>query len=73
MAFIMWILCLIVHALVSLSSPAPTEEQVNSLTWNRRLFREETEELRSLPWYQNYRYLAIILLLITSVVVGYFW
>jgi SSS family solute:Na+ symporter len=73
MAFIMWILCLLVHVLVSLSSPPPSEEQVKELTWNRGIFREETEEMRGLPWYQNYRILAIILLLITAVVVGYFW
>ncbi len=73
MAFILWILCILVHVVVSLSTPAPSEEQVRTLTWNPKLFREETRELSGLPWYQNYRYLAIILLLITAVVVGYFW
>jgi SSS family solute:Na+ symporter len=29
--------------------------------------------LSGLPWYKNYRILAIILLLITAVVVGLYW
>jgi SSS family solute:Na+ symporter len=33
----------------------------------------ETEELRALPWYQNYRYLAVGLLVITACVVGFLW
>ena len=33
---------------------------------------EESEELARLPWYQNYRYLALGLLLLTALVVGYF-
>lgn len=31
------------------------------------------KEMKGLPWHQNYRVLALILLLITAVVVGYFW
>jgi len=58
---------------VSLATAPPTEEQVSSLTWNKKIFNEETKEMKGLPWYQNYRVLAIILLLITAVVVGYFW
>ena len=72
MATIMWILCMIVHIGVSLATPPPTQEQVDTLTWNSKLFTAETEELKSLPWYKNYRYLAIILLIITIIVVGYF-
>ena len=37
------------------------------------MIAEETEELRGLPWYKNYRILAVILLIITALVVGRFW
>lgn len=73
MAFIMWGLCLIVHVVVSLQTTPPTEEQVTNFIWHKRLFKEETQELAGLPWYENYRILAILLLIITAIVVGYFW
>ncbi len=72
MATILFISCLIVHIAVSLSSKAEDAEKVSKLTWTKKLIAEETEELAGLPWYQNYRYLAIILLVITSILVGYF-
>ena len=49
------------------------EEKIANYTWDRRLISEETEELKDLPWYKNYRYLSVVLLLITALVVGYFW
>ena len=41
--------------------------------WESSLFTSETEELKDLPWYLNYRYLSIILLFVTALVVGMFW
>lgn len=73
MAFILWLLCMAIHVVVSLATAPPTQEQVRDLTWNKKIFNEETREMKGLPWYQNYRVLALILLLITAVVVGYFW
>jgi len=72
MATYMFICCLIVHIVVSLMTAPPSEEQVASMTWNKGLLKEESEELKALPWYQNYRYLAVILLIITAAVVGPF-
>jgi len=65
--------CMLVHVMVSLLTPPPKQEVVASLTWNVGLFKAETKELAGLPWYKNYRILAIILLLITAIVVGSFW
>jgi SSS family solute:Na+ symporter len=73
MAFLLFISCLIVHIVVSLSTKAPDKIKTTSLTWNRKLIAEETEELSHLPWYQNYRYLALILFTITALLVIYFW
>jgi solute:Na+ symporter, SSS family len=73
MAFFLFLTCLIIHVAVSLSTAPPLAEKVEAYTWNRRIFAAETEELRGLPWYQNYRILAIGLLLITAIIVGYFW
>ena len=49
------------------------EEKIKHYTWSRRLISEETEELKDLPWYKNYRYLSVLLLIVTAIVVGYFW
>ncbi len=65
--------CMIVHVIFSLLTPAPPEEVAESLTWHKGLFTAETKELEGLPWYENYRILAVILLVITAVVVGFFW
>ena len=70
---LLMISCVLVHVVVSSMGSAPSEEVVNSLTWNVGLFKAETKELEGLPWYQNYRILAVILLIITAVVVGMFW
>ncbi len=65
--------CVMVHILVSSLTSPPSEEVVGTLTWNKGLYNAETKELVGLPWYRNYRYLAILLLIITAIVVGIFW
>ncbi|MEL6357937.1 MAG: sodium transporter, partial [Bacteroidota bacterium] len=70
---VLFFLCLFVHIGVSLATPPPSEEKLEGMIWTSKLIKEETEELASLPWYLNYRYLSIILLVITVFVVGYFW
>ncbi|MEZ5056077.1 MAG: sodium:solute symporter [Saprospiraceae bacterium] len=71
--FYLFISCMLINVVVSLSTEKPDEQQVSEYTWKRSIFQEETEELKSLPWYKNYRYLAVLLLLVTMVIVGYFW
>ncbi|MEM1218869.1 MAG: sodium transporter, partial [Bacteroidota bacterium] len=73
MAFYLFVLSMIINVIVSLSTEMPDPEKVAEYTWKRRMYDEETEELKAIPWYLNYRYLAIILLFITGIIVGYFW
>lgn len=70
---LLFLACVIVHVLVSSMSAPPPKTVVDSLTWNVGLFRAETTEMAGLPWYQNYRILSIILLIITAIVVGMYW
>ncbi len=72
-AFLFFIICLIIHAVVSLATSKPPEDKVAEYTYRKELFHAETEELKAVPWYQNYRILALILLAITAIIVGYFW
>ncbi len=69
----LFVLCMLVNVVVSLATAPPDPEQVAHYTWNRGILRAETEELRGLPWYKNYRTLAIGLLIVTAILVGYFW
>lgn len=43
MAFILWLLCMAIHVVVSLASAPPSEEQVSTLTWNKKVFNGETK------------------------------
>ncbi len=71
---ILFLICLTTVIVVSLATaPPPPAEKTTGLIWTRRVFDEETTELKSVPWYQNYRILSIILLIITAIVVGMFW
>jgi len=54
---------------VSLVTAPPSAEVVENLTWRPELWRKETEELRGTPWYLNYRYMSIALLVVTGIVV----
>ncbi|HKK76016.1 MAG TPA: sodium:solute symporter [Saprospiraceae bacterium] len=70
---VLFIFCLMVHIVASLASAPPPAEKLEGMVWTPKLIKEETEELKGLPWYLNYRYLAIILVILTTLVVGYFW
>jgi solute:Na+ symporter, SSS family len=66
------LICMAVHVGVSLATAKPSADKVENMTWSRKIFREETIELKGLPWYKNYRYLSIILLLLTAAIVFWF-
>ena len=70
---VLFFTCIIVHFFVSLCTQRPSEEKLEGMIWSPKLIALETEELKTLPWYKNYRYLCVILLAITAVVVGIFW
>ncbi|WP_340065085.1 sodium:solute symporter [Ascidiimonas aurantiaca] len=66
-------LCLTVHFLVSSSTAPPPPQKVKEYTYKKEIFVAETEELKVIPWYKNYRKLAFLLLVLTALIVGYFW
>ena len=69
----LFLLCMVVNVVVSLASAPPPVAAVENYTWSKRLIAEETLELQDLPWYKNYRYQSVILLILTAILVGYFW
>ena len=64
--------CLVIHICFSLLSAPPSQEKIEKMTWTKAIFDSETRELNTLVWYKNYRNLAILLLLLTALIVGYF-
>ena len=70
---VLFILCFFVHFAVSLATSPPPEEKTTGLTWSPKLIAEETAELADLPWYLNYRYQSVALLVLSALIVGYFW
>jgi SSS family solute:Na+ symporter len=72
-AALLFLICMIVHVVVSLITAAPSEDAVQNYTWRKSIWTEETAELNALPWYQNYRILSLILLLITMALVAWWW
>ncbi len=70
--FLLFVLCIIVNVGASLATAPPPAEQVRDYTWSRQMLKDETVELKGLPWYQNYRILSVILIIVTILVVGMF-
>ncbi len=58
---------------VSLSQPVPDPATIADVTWTPQLWREDSAELATLPWWQNYRYQGAALLVATAVIVAMFW
>lgn len=61
------------HVAGSLAWPDELSPVQESCLWRPRLWREETTELRALPWWQNYRVHAILLAACTLAIVAWWW
>ena len=70
---LLFVLCMLINVVVSTLTENPPAEKVRQYTWKRSMLAEESLELAGMPWYQNYRYLSVGLLLLTALIVGYFW
>ncbi len=73
MTFFLFVVCASIHIVVSLASGPADPEKVAQYVWTKSLIHEETLEMQMLPWYKNYRILSIFLLILTAILVGYFW
>lgn len=73
MAGITLALSIIIVVVVSLLTSPPDKEKIEAFIWTKKIYNAETEELRNLPWYQNYRILSVIILTSIVFMVGLFW
>lgn len=70
--FLLWvpfllILSFLVNVIVSLLSEKPDPEVISTYTWKKQLWHEDTLELKSIPWYKNFRYLSVVVLLLAII------
>jgi hypothetical protein len=57
---------------VSLATEPPPADETEELTWNASYWHAETEALKDLAWWQNYRYHSVLLALCTVVIFYFF-
>lgn len=53
---------------VSWLTQRPPEEKVKEYTWSKEIFIKETQEMKDVKWYQNYRFWSILLLVFCLVI-----
>jgi SSS family solute:Na+ symporter len=70
---IMFLIACALHATGSLLWPAEVTPEVESCLWRARMWREETRELRALPWWKNYRAISAVLAACTAAIVVWWW
>ncbi len=68
MAGIHLAICALAIYVVSIMTGGPSAEQVDSKIWTLASYKEQTVELKKLPWYQNYRTQGIILLIVVAII-----
>ena len=71
-AFLFLASCLLMVA-ISLAGEEDEPGERDELVWTRALWHEESRDLADTPWYRNYRYWSIALLLLTGSIVVAFW
>jgi len=64
--------CMIAIYVVSIMTGGPRPEQLASTIWTIADYRAETQSLRDLPWYKNYRYQAVGLLVVVAAILLWF-
>jgi len=69
---ILLVIALAAMVVVSLATSPPAPDIVKALTWSPAVLAAETPDLAGLPWYKNYRYQCVgMLVLIAAFVIGW--
>jgi SSS family solute:Na+ symporter len=58
---------------VSLFTRPTGAARLDATVWRRALWDQDSEALRSDPWYRNWRVLSILLLVVTAAIVVWWW
>jgi SSS family solute:Na+ symporter len=63
LAPIILLLSVAVNVIVSIFSHLPDEQKVKQNTWTLEIWKQETEELKNVVWYKNFRVLSLLLVM----------
>ncbi|WP_213995724.1 sodium:solute symporter [Arsukibacterium sp.] len=72
-AALLFVICLLTMWLVSLITVARNSDEIADYIWTAQGYYEESLELATLRWYQNYRVLSVLLLFLTTSLVVWWW
>jgi SSS family solute:Na+ symporter len=67
-----FVAAIVMLVVVSLLGSTPDLEKTDELTWKKKYWKEESEELEGTPFLANYRVLTVIMLVITLALVVWF-
>lgn len=67
------LICAVINIVISNLTAPPAKEKTDGLIWSTAIYKAETKELVGTPWYKNYRILSVLLLLLTAIIVIWFW
>ena len=66
------VFCLAVQFSVIVTGKAKASEEQLNLVWSKASLYAESEELKAMPWYANYRVLSVLLLVVSAALVWQF-
>jgi SSS family solute:Na+ symporter len=67
-AGILFLVCSASIVIVSLLTSPPSEEKIKDYTWSKQIYKTETRELKEIPFYKNYRFHAVALMILLLIV-----
>ena len=73
LAPILLVIAMAVMVVVSLQTAPPPVEKTVDTTWTPAFWRAESAELAGLPAWKNYRVQSAVLVVLTLILVGFFW
>ncbi|MEM9824927.1 MAG: hypothetical protein AAF985_27840, partial [Bacteroidota bacterium] len=70
LAAILTVVSSLIYLAISWWTPPPPMERLEGVTWK---YKGQAEDLSQFKWYQNYKILSVLLLVLTAVLVISFW
>ncbi|MFQ5627570.1 MAG: sodium:solute symporter [bacterium] len=70
---ILFVVCAAILVVGSLLTTPHDKNKIEQYTWTKSFYQAETQELKGVPWYQNYRVLSVALAILTAIIVAVFW
>jgi hypothetical protein len=69
----MTLISTLIFVMTSLLTTKPSKSKISNLTWSRAHWRRESWQLKSLTWYNDYRYQSAGLLALAIIIVAIWW